>query len=178
MSTEQDFIPIKGHCTCKAVTYEVLAPFLIIHCCHCTWCQRESGSAFALNAIIESSNFRLTSTLAPQHVPLPTPSGEGQIIARCPECWVPVYADYGGVAKMLTYVKLGTIDFEDRVRAGIRPDVHIWTSTKLDWVDLASEKERGVPIFEEYYRRSEVWSEENNKRFETLKAKYADLNAS
>jgi hypothetical protein len=178
MSTEQGFIPCKGHCDCKAVTYEVLAPFLCIHCCHCTWCQRESGGAFALNAIIESSNFRLTSSTKPKHVPTPTPSGEGQVIARCPECWVAVYADYGGDGTWMKYVKLGTIDHADRSRAGMKPDVHIFTSTKLDWVDLTGEKERGVPIYEGYYRRSEVWSKEANARFDILKSISTDLNAS
>jgi hypothetical protein len=177
MSTEQDFTPIRGHCDCKAITYELLASFLCIHCCHCTWCQRESGSAFALNAIIESSNFRLTSTLAPRHVPTPTPSGDGQIIARCPECWVAVYADYGGDGQRLKYVKLGTIDHADRARAGIKPDVHIFTSTKLEWVDLSGEREKGVPIYEGYYRRTEVWSEEANRRFDILKKSNFELNA-
>jgi hypothetical protein len=130
-----------------------------------------------LNAIIESSNFRLTSTLAPQHIPTPTPSGDGQIIARCPVCWVAVYADYGGDGEMLKYIKLGTIDHEDRIRAGMKPDVHIFTTTKLDWVDLSGEREKGVPIFEKTYRRSEVWSKEANRRFEVLKGNNPDLNA-
>ncbi|KAF2126882.1 hypothetical protein P153DRAFT_368910 [Dothidotthia symphoricarpi CBS 119687] len=161
--------PLKGHCTCKTVTYEVLAPFLCTHCCHCTWCQRETGSAFGINGIIETSNFRITSKTKPLLSDIPSASGDGQTMARCPNCFVLLFSGYGGDGMWSTFVKVGTLDDESRER--VRPDVHIFTSTKLSWVDLTSEKERGVPVMEEYYERSKVWRKDALERSEVLKQK-------
>jgi hypothetical protein len=46
--------PVDGGCSCRAVRYRMRSKPLFVHCCHCRWCQRESGAAFALNAMIES----------------------------------------------------------------------------------------------------------------------------
>jgi hypothetical protein len=46
--------PIEGGCDCRAVRYRMLSAPLFVHCCHCRWCQRESGASFALNAMIEA----------------------------------------------------------------------------------------------------------------------------
>ncbi|KAF2014002.1 hypothetical protein BU24DRAFT_425007 [Aaosphaeria arxii CBS 175.79] len=165
----EDFKPLKGHCTCKTITYEVLAPFLCVHCCHCTWCQRETGTAFALNAIIEASNVRITSTTKPLDVDTTSASGGGQMMARCPNCYVVVYSDYSGSGKWRLFVRVGTLDNESK--QVVKPDVHIFTSTKLDWVDLTGEKERGIQVCENYYERDQVWRKESLDRFEILKRK-------
>lgn len=167
--TSQVFTPLKGHCTCKTITYEVLAPFLCTNCCHCTWCQRETGTAFVLNAIIETSNFRITSATKPLHIDTVSASGGGQMMARCPNCYVVLYSDYGGDGTWTTFVRAGTLD--DESKSKVKPDVHIYTSTKMDWVDLSSEKERGIPIMEKSYRRKQLWRKEANERFDALKEK-------
>jgi hypothetical protein len=168
MATEA-FTPLKGHCTCKTITYEVLASFLCTHCCHCTWCQRETGSAFVLNSIIETSNFRITSETKPFLIDTPSASGDGQMIARCPNCYVVVYSDYGDDGTWVTYVRAGTLDEESK--KNVKPSIHIFTSTKFDWIDLTSEKERGVPIMEEFYKWSQVWGKDELERYEMLKQK-------
>ncbi|KAF2691799.1 hypothetical protein K458DRAFT_411509 [Lentithecium fluviatile CBS 122367] len=168
METET-FVPLKGHCTCKTITYEVLAPFLCTNCCHCTWCQRETGTAFVLNSIIETSYFRITSETKPVLIDTLSASGDGQMIARCPKCYVALYSDYGDDGTWTTYVRAGTLDDEGKKR--VRPDAHIFTSTKMDWVDLTGEKERGLPIFEASYKRKEAWGKEANERFNRLKEK-------
>jgi hypothetical protein len=165
----EPFTPLQGHCTCKTITYEVLAPFLCTNCCHCTWCQRESGAAFAINSIIESSNFHITSEIRPVISDLPTASGDGQKIARCPNCHIVIACDYGDDFTWTTFVKAGTLDDESRKRA--RPEAHIFTTTKLDWVDLTSEKERGIPILEASYKAVNVWRKDALERFEVLKQK-------
>ncbi|KAF2714816.1 hypothetical protein K504DRAFT_529080 [Pleomassaria siparia CBS 279.74] len=167
--SRKTFTPLKGHCTCKTITYEVVAPFLVTNCCHCTWCQRETGTVFVLNAIIETSNFRITSETKPVFVYIPSASGDGQMIARCPTCYVALYGDYVGDGAWTTFVKAGTLDDDGKKR--VKPDVHIFTSTKMDWVDLTSERERGVPILEKGYKREDVWSREANERFAALKLK-------
>jgi hypothetical protein len=165
MATET-FTPLKGQCTCKTITYEALAPFLCINCCHCTWCQRETGAAFALNAIVETTNFRITSKTKPIHIDTPSASGDGQMMARCPNCYVVLYGDYGEDGTWTTFVRAGTLD--DESKKTVKPNVHIFTSTKMDWVDLTSEKERGIRIMEGSYRRSQVWRKDALERYDVL----------
>ncbi|KAF2867120.1 Mss4-like protein [Massariosphaeria phaeospora] len=166
----KSFTPLNGRCACNTITYEVLAPFLCTNCCHCTWCQHETGTAFALNAIIETSNFRITSATKPVLIKIPSASGNGQTTARCPDCYVVLYSDYGGDGTWKVFVRVGTLD--DKT---IRPDVHIFTSTKLDWLDLTSEKEKGVPVFEGFYQRSRVWRKFALERFDVLKQKMDEV---
>lgn len=98
----ETFTPLKGHCTCRTITYEVLAPFLCTNCCHCTWCQRESGTAFVLNSIIENSNFHITSETKPVLIETPSASGDGQTTARCPNCYAALYHDGGTLVGALS----------------------------------------------------------------------------
>jgi hypothetical protein len=160
------FKALKGHCTCKVITYEVLADFLCVHCCHCTWCQRETGAAFALNGIVETANFRITSETKPLHVDMPSASGDGQMMARCPNCYVVLYGDYGEDGTWTTFVRVGTLD--DESKKSVKPTAHIFTSTKMDWVDLTSEKEKSVPVYEGSYRRINVWRKEALDRYDAL----------
>lgn len=99
-------------------------------------------------------------------VKIPTHSGMGQLVARCPICWVAIYSYYGGAGDRITFVKAGTLDIgcPDRVQ----PDVHIYTNTKLDWVDLTGEVKRGVKVCEEYYDKEEVWSKPSLERLKLL----------
>ncbi|CAI6335952.1 unnamed protein product [Periconia digitata] len=170
-----DFVPLTGHCNCKALTYTLKAMPMIIHCCHCTWCQRESGSAFALNAQIECYNLSVNTPpsspskqIQPNITHTPSPSGAGQIFASCPSCNVVLYTHYGGNMSR-AYVKVGTLD--DASRQRVRPDVHLFTTTKLDWVDLSREVENGVKCFEGFYEEeSDAWSESGLERLAALRA--------
>ncbi|KAF9698885.1 hypothetical protein EKO04_003234 [Ascochyta lentis] len=170
MSTPPPFTPLTGHCICRTLTYSLTAPPLITHCCHCSYCQRETGSAFALNSVIERYHFTITSPTNPLFANRPSPSaadGSKHMVAYCPNRnWnVDVFAYYGG-NQATVYVKTGTLDRQSRGR--VRPDVHIFTSTKAAWVDLRGEVERGVRVCEEFYDREEVWSRESLARFEKL----------
>lgn len=162
------FTPLTGHCNCKALSYTVKAPPMITHCCHCTYCQRGSGSVFGVNCFIESYNFSLTPSSPskqPKLTDTPSESGNGETFASCPDCGVTLYTFYGGDTTLL-HVQVGSLDQESRVK--VRPDVHIYTSTKLPWVDLSAEAEKGIPIFEEYYEKKDVWSESSMVRREAL----------
>ena len=90
-------------------------------------------------------------------------------MARCPKCYVVLYSDYDGDGTWTTFVRVGTLD--DESKKTVKPDVHIFTSTKLDWVDLTSEKERGVPIMEKRYKRRQVWRKDANERYDVLEQK-------
>jgi hypothetical protein len=157
------FTPVQGGCPCRLVRYHLLAPPLITHCCHCRYCQRESGSAFALNIWLEASNVQHLTPTDPEIIPTPSQSGKPQSMARCPQCKVCVWSNYGGY-EIARFVRVGTLDDPD----AFEPDIHIFTSTKLPWVDLRG---CGKPVVEEYYDRKEVWSKESLERRERLIAK-------
>jgi len=147
--------PMQGGCACGAVRYTMATVPLFVHCCHCTWCRRESGAAFALNAMIESDRVRLICG-TPEMVDTPSASGKGQLVARCPACRVALWSHYAGAGAAIRFVRVGTLDRAERVP----PDIHIFTSTKLPWVVLAE----GVPAVTEYYRAKEYWPAESLAR--------------
>jgi hypothetical protein len=137
---------VRGHCTCRAVRYELASEPLIVHCCHCTWCQRQSGSAFAVNVLIEAD--RVAADGEVEVIDTPSPSGKGQRIARCPTCKIAVWSNYAGGGDKVRFVRSGTLEVP------LPPDVHIFTSTKQPWVVLPA----GVPAFEAFYDSKLVWS--------------------
>ena len=138
---------LEGGCACGAVRYRLTAKPMFVHCCHCSDCQRQTGSAFVINALIETDRIRLLSG-APAPVGVPTESGRPHDIHRCPTCGVAVWSEYGGLS-VVRFVRVGTLDDPTRVP----PDVHIYTRSKLPWIQLPA----GVPSFEAYYKSSEVW---------------------
>jgi hypothetical protein len=148
-----------GGCTCRAVRYRLTRAPLIVHCCHCRWCQRETGSAFVLNALIESANLERLSGQA-ELVLTPSKSGKGQQIARCPVCRVALWSHYSGLGAVMSFVRVGTLDDPDR----FPPDVHIYTESKQPWVALPS----GARVFSQYYKSREVWSEASLARRQAL----------
>ena len=141
--------PLEGGCDCGAVRYRMETGPLIVHCCHCRWCQRESGASFALNAMIESD--RVTSLQTkPELINTPSQSGRGQQIARCPNCRVALWSHYSGGGPVVAFVRVGTLDNPDLVP----PDIHIFTESKQPWVVLSAD----VPAVAAYYDRVKVWS--------------------
>jgi hypothetical protein len=133
---------------------------MFVHCCHCRWCQRETGAAFALNALIEADRVVVLKG-APEAVATPSASGRGQRIARCPECRVALWSNYAGAGDAVRFVRVGTLDEPDR----LPPDIHIYTASKQPWVVIPP----GVPAVPEYYDRRDYWPEESLARREALK---------
>ncbi len=154
-----DLDPLAGGCDCTAIRYTLACAPLIVHCCHCRWCQRESGAAFAQNAMIESEHLAITG--APDLVRTPSASGRGQTIARCPTCRIALWSHYAGAGPIMSFVRVGTLDEPDR----LPPDVHIFTSTKQPWVVLPP----GTPAFLEYYDRDALWPAASLARRERLR---------
>ncbi len=147
--------PLQGGCSCRAVRYRMLTAPMFVHCCHCTWCQRETGASFAMNAMIESDRVELTRGDV-EVVDTPSNSGKGQRIARCPSCHVALWSNYGGAGEAIRFVRVGTLDEAFR----LRPDIHIFTSTKQPWVVLSPE----IPAVPEYYDSRKYWSPESLAR--------------
>ncbi len=150
----------EGGCTCRHVRYRVTSKPLFVHCCHCRWCQRESGAAFALNAMIEADRVELLSG-EPEAVMTPSASGKGQTIWRCPRCRVAVWSNYAGAGDRVRFVRVGSLDEPDRMP----PDIHIFTLSKQPWVVLPE----GTPAVKEYYQTSKTWPKESLERLAALK---------
>ena len=147
--------PLEGGCDCGHVRYRMEAAPLIVHCCHCRWCQRETGTAFALNAMIEAEHV-VHSQAEPDLIDTPSLSGRGQKIARCPKCRIALWSNYGGAGPILRFVRIGTLDTPHV----LQPDVHIYTSSKQPWVQLP----QGVPAVLEYYEVERMWSPQSLAR--------------
>lgn len=146
---------LEGGCTCRRVRYRLTGAPLIVHACHCTWCQRETGTAFALNAVYEAERVQHIAG-EPELVDTPSASGKGQRIARCPHCKVAIWSNYPGTGPVLRFVRVGTLDEPRRYP----PDVHIFTSTKLPWVVLPPD----AVVFPEFYDLEKVWPRESLDR--------------
>ena len=152
---------MEGSCTCGAVTYKMTHSSIFTHCCHCTWCQRETGSAFALNAMIETENLQVSGAV--EEAVIPSHSGKGQTIARCPTCKVALYSHYAGAGRLMAFVRVGTLNDPSTCP----PDIHIYTSTKLAWLVL----DPSVPILPESYDRKAYWPQASLDRRLALLAK-------
>lgn len=152
---------LEGHCGCNDVRYRLASAPLIVHCCHCRYCQRETGSAFVLNAVIETARVEVLGG-APERVVTPSASGKGQIIVRCPRCRIAVWSHYAQAGDVMAFVRVGTLDEPDR----LPPDVHIYTSTKQPWVVLPP----GAKAVPEFYDPKTTWSAEAMARARAARA--------
>lgn len=153
--------PAEGGCTCGAVRYRITAAPLIVHCCHCRWCQRETGSAFAINALIEADRLEVLAG-RPEMISTPSESGKGQLIWRCPTCRVALWSNYAGAGPNIHFVRVGTLDEPGR----LSPDIHIYTASKQPWVRLPHD----VPAVPAYYDAREVWSSASRARWRAAMA--------
>jgi hypothetical protein len=148
----------EGGCACGAVRYRLESEPMFVHCCHCRDCQRQTGSAFVLNALIETDRVTLLSG-APEPVAVPTDSGRPHDIYRCATCQTALWSDYGRRG-VLRFVRIGTLDDP----SALPPDVHIYTRSKLPWVRLPD----GVPAFEAYYEMARLWPAASLARREVI----------
>ncbi|WP_132245530.1 GFA family protein [Primorskyibacter sedentarius] len=161
-----------GGCTCGHVRYEMIGRPLIVHGCHCRWCQRQSGGAFAINALIEADRVRLTHGEVHEII-VASPSGAGQRIARCPHCQIAVWSNYlrvgGKMADLIRFIRVGTLDDPD----GHPPDVHIYTESKQPWFNLPLE----VRAFDKFYSLQDTYSPDSLTRHNALKNRLRDNTA-
>ncbi|MDE2235793.1 MAG: GFA family protein [Gammaproteobacteria bacterium] len=137
-----------GGCDCRQVRYRMTSTPMFVHCCHCRWCQRETGTAFALNALIEAERVELLQGEV-EVIDTPSNSGKGQKISRCPQCRIALWSNYAGAGDAIRFVRVGSLDDPDR----FPPDIHIYTSSKQPWVLLPA----GVPAVPEYYSSKLYW---------------------
>ncbi len=161
--------PIEGGCDCGSIRYRMLTAPLVVHCCHCRWCQRETGASFALNAMIESSRV-VNLGEEPELVQTPSNSGKGQRIARCSKCEVAVWSHYAGSGHLTKFVRAGTLDDPDV----LAPDVHVFTASKQPWLTLPA----NARSYSEFHDRKDVWCRDSLDRFEALRPQLEAYRAS
>ena len=147
---------MEGGCSCGAVRYRLGSKPMFVHCCHCLNCQRQTGSAFVINLLVEAD--RLEVTGATETIDVPRDNGTMQTIVRCAGCKVALYSFYTSPA--IAFVRAGTLD----VPSAVEPDVHIFTRSKLPWVTLPESQ----PAFEVYYDRDELWPADSIARLEAV----------
>jgi hypothetical protein len=153
--------PIEGGCGCGHVRYTITTAPLIVHCCHCRYCQRQTGSAFVINALYEAPEIEVTNGVVYKIV-TPSPSGKGQIIARCPKCQVALWSHYnmGGLREKISFLRVGTLDNPDL----IPPDIHIFTESKQPWFEIP----KNATSVEAFYEMEDILTKENYKRLSSL----------
>jgi hypothetical protein len=157
--SSNDHQTFEGGCTCRAVRYRMIGTPLFVHCCHCRWCQRETGTAFALNAMIEADRVVLVHGMV-EIINTPSNSGKGQKISRCLVCKIALWSNYAGAGDAIRFVRVGTLDVPDR----FPPDIHIFTASKQPWVVLP----KNTPAVPEYYDRKQYWPKDSLVRRATL----------
>jgi hypothetical protein len=153
-------VPREGGCACGEVRYRLTSDPLFVHCCHCLNCQRQTGSAFVINLLIEADRVEV---LAGDPVPVDVSRDDGskQRIYRCPTCQVAVFSEYGWPE--LLFVRGGTLDEPSEVT----PDVHIFTKSKLPWITLPE----SVLAFEVYYDSRALWPAASLERLDAIRAR-------
>jgi hypothetical protein len=144
---------MEGGCACGVVRYRLTSEPMFVHCCHCLNCQRQTGSAFVINLLIEADRVELLAG-EPEPVDVPRDDGSTQRIHRCPDCQVAVYSEYG--RPEVRFVRGGTLDEP----SSVAPDVHIFTRSKLPWMTLPED----VPAVEVYYDSKALWPAESLER--------------
>ena len=148
----------EGGCACGVVRYRLTSDPLFVHCCHCLNCQRQTGSAFVVNVLIEADRVELLAG-DPQPVDVPRGGSSKQRIFRCPTCQVALFSRY--TRATVRVVRAGTLDDP----ATVEPDVHIYTRSKLPWVTLPE----SVPAFRTYYDTEKLWPASSLERLAALR---------
>lgn len=139
---------LEGGCSCRAVRYRLTSAPMFVNCCHCRDCQRQTGSAFVINALIEADRVLLTAGEV-EPVVVPTDSGRPHQIFRCPTCRVALWSVYGGRSAM-RFVRVGTLDDP----SALTPDAFIFVRSRLPWVVLPE----SIPAFDIYYEMETLWT--------------------
>lgn len=153
--------PAEGGCACGEVRYRLLTAPMYVHCCHCSWCQRETGSAFVINAMIEADRVEVLHG-EPEIILTPSASGKGQKITRCPACKVALWSNYAGAGDAVRFIRVKTLDRPNL----LPPDMHVFTSTRQPWVIIPAEHST-VP---EFYNLKEHWPAASLARIRAVKS--------
>lgn len=147
---------LEGGCACGAVRYRLKTGPMFVNCCHCRDCQRQTGGAFAINAMIETDRIEVRGEIV--SFCMPTDSGRPHDVWRCAACGTTLWSDYGR-RRVMSFLRVATLDDP----TALTPDAHIFTRTRLPWVEVT-----GAPAFEVYYDMATLWPAESLARRRAL----------
>jgi hypothetical protein len=150
---------LEGGCGCGAVRYRLTGEPFIVHNCHCSLCQRQTGTGSAVNAFIESDRLNLLSGDVVENA-FETGSGATQTVIRCGKCGTAMWSFYPRLGRKVAAVRVGTLD-EPSLAA---PDVAIFVADKPDWAPVPE----GIPTFEQFYNPMDVYSEQSLARLKAV----------
>ena len=149
-------MPHDGGCSCGKVRYRLSADPMRVHACHCRQCQRVTGSAFVLNALIEKDAVELLSG-SPISVRF---DGTVHTAYFCQDCGTYVWSHYGGRFRCCWFVRVGTLDNPD----AFPPDVHIFTASKQPWLSIPDDASQ----FSESYELATIWPDRSLRRLSAV----------
>ena len=122
---------ITGGCLCGAVRYVSDAEPALVAVCHCSTCQKNTGSAFSLNIGVPSSSVSVTGKSLATYEDHTGASGKPFFRAFCSRCGSPIY-DRGEAYSGITFIKAGTLDDP----SWVKPGIHMWCADKQPWVAI------------------------------------------
>tara|TARA_Y100001934_G_C12157277_1_gene680227 strand:+ start:280 stop:783 length:504 start_codon:yes stop_codon:yes gene_type:complete len=137
-----------GGCECGDTRYQFVGEPLFIHACHCTLCQRITGSAFQISMLMTKSQFSLSKG-QPAVWHLKADSGNVRPVFFCERCGCQLYGDAPGRGPEIMWIQSGTLDDT----TWFSPRAHIWTSSMQSWLTLPVD----VPAFDTNYDAVKVW---------------------
>ena len=152
---------LTGGCACGAIRYQLTERPLIVHACHCRDCQRITGSAFVINLWIEKEFVQASGR--PKSFRLTGGTGKSHDVFFCERCGAYLWSFYHAAPGEALFVRAGTLDQPEK----IKPDVHIFTRSKLPWLRLPND----VPAFETFYKIDQVWPAASRERLRRMVAK-------
>jgi hypothetical protein len=167
--TTRPFPAITGGCTCGSVRYRLLTSPLFCYACHCTSCQKSTGSAFALHLSIESYNISIISRSKPSLVSLSpnhSPSTKTSQRALCPHCGTVFWSHDNPWGYAVSDVRIGTLDFPGIME----PDVHSFVGSKLGWVGLPPGAKTAVG----HYEYEALWPKSSLRRLEACLERFEE----
>jgi hypothetical protein len=145
----------EGGCACGKMRYRLTATPLIVHACHCRDCQRLTGSAFVTNIWIER-RFVEANDAPLRSVMLTGGTGNPHEVFSCAECGTALWSKYHAAPGDTLLLRAGTLDYPEAVK----PDVHIFTRSKLPWLELPADAQ----VFETFYKFPDPWPEDSRER--------------
>lgn len=148
---------MQGGCNCRYVRFRLMSAPIFVNGCHCRVCQRETGSALAINVMIEADRVEIVNDGEPEIVV----TQSGTMVtrsARCPRCGVGLWGTHPDFGDAIRFVRGGTLD--ERVM----PDAHFFTVTCHPLVQVPDDVPSfpGLPMPDD----PPLWNEEAQGRID------------
>ena len=133
--------PLTGSCLCGAIRYTVDVPITELRACHCTHCQKASGAAGSVNAVVPRAALKITQGTAKRY---DAKADSGRTLYRyfCGDCGSPIYSQRA-TAPETAVLRAGTLDSAGDMKI----TANIWTRSARPWatIDPASTRFPGQP---------------------------------